>query len=88
MIWNYDHFSKRIVEYTFKKTIHKYSSNINKKNDVFRQLQVFLVISCKHFYSKIPFYEKTKMTTRRPIVLGSFVMVGSFDCDLTFLWEK
>jgi hypothetical protein len=41
----------------------------------------------KH-YSKIAFYEKIKMTTRRPTILGSFVMVGSFDCDLTLLWEK
>jgi hypothetical protein len=58
------------------------------KKDLLRHLKVFLVICCKHFYSKIPFHEKIKMTIGRPIVLGSFVMVGSFDCDLTLLWEK
>jgi len=81
MIWNYDNFSKRNVKYTFFKKFIEIHQILTKKSDVLRQLQVFLVISCKHLYSKIPVYEKTKMTIRRPIVLGSFVMVGSFDCD-------
>jgi len=32
---------------------------------------------------KISFYEKVKMTTKGTTILGSFVIVGLFDCDLT-----
>jgi hypothetical protein len=45
---------------------------------------VFLVICYKKFHSKNSFYEKVKGMTKGPIVLGSFVIVDSFDnCDLT-----
>jgi hypothetical protein len=33
-------------------------------------------------HSKVPFFGKIKMTTKKLIALGSFVIVGSFDCDL------
>jgi hypothetical protein len=37
------------------------------------------------FFSKIPFYEKVKMTTKGLFVIESFVIVGSFDCDCNFV---
>jgi len=52
------------------------------------------VIYCKRFHPKNPFYEKVKLTTKRIIVLESFVTIGSFDYDCTlesFLlgkWEE
>lgn len=42
-----------------------------------------MVTCCKIFHSKIPLYGKVKMTIKGPIVLGSFVIVDLFDCDLT-----
>jgi hypothetical protein len=38
----------------------------------------------KKKFSKIPFYEKVKMSTKGPFVVESFVIIGTFDCDCTF----
>jgi hypothetical protein len=34
--------------------------------------------------SKIPFYEKVKISTKGPFVVESFVIIGTFGCDYTF----
>jgi hypothetical protein len=85
MIQNYDKFSKQNVEYTFFKKIISIQQRLTKKGDALRQLQVFLIICWKKIYTKISFYEKIKLRTKRPTILG---WVGSFDCELTLLWEK
>jgi hypothetical protein len=33
--------------------------------------------------SKIPFYEKIKMSIKSPFVVETVVIVGSFDCNYT-----
>jgi hypothetical protein len=58
-----------------------------KKCDVMKKLYVFLVTYYKRFHPKSPFYEKVKMTTKRTVVLESFVTIGSFDCDRIHLFK-
>jgi hypothetical protein len=75
---------QNLVEYVHVLKILDYSWKFNtKKCDVLKKLYVFLITHCKRFHPKNPFYEKMKMTTKRIIVLESFVIVGSFDCDHT-----
>jgi len=47
-----------------------------KKFDVLKKFDVFLITYCKRFHPKSPFYEKVKMTTKRTIVLESFVTLA------------
>jgi hypothetical protein len=49
------------------------------------ELWVFLKICCKRNPSKNPFYEKVNMLKKGPILVESFVIVGSFDYDHTIL---
>jgi hypothetical protein len=45
---------------------------------------IFILIKyCKRFHPKNLFYEKVKMTTKRTIIIESFVIVNSFDYDRT-----
>jgi hypothetical protein len=59
-----------------------------KKCNVLKKNYVFLVTYCKRFHPKNPFYEIVKMTTKKIVILESFVTVGSFDCDCTQLITK
>jgi len=54
---------------------------LKQKSDVLKKLYVFLVTYCKIFHPKSPFYEKVKMTTKRIVVIESFIIISSFDCD-------
>jgi hypothetical protein len=71
--------------YTFLKFLIIHEKLI-QKNDVLKKLYVFLITYCKIFHPENPFYEKVKMTTKRTVVLESFIIVGSFDCDHTQIW--
>jgi hypothetical protein len=48
-------------------------------------LSIFLKICCKKNPSKNIFYEKVNMLKKVPFVVESFVIVGSFDYDHTFM---
>jgi hypothetical protein len=50
-----------------------------------RKLYIFLITYCKRFHPKNPFYEKMKMTKKRVAFFESFVIIGSFDCDCTYV---
>jgi hypothetical protein len=86
MIWNYDHYSKWNTKFGWIYTLWKiniYSKRFNKNH-------VNYWGNCKYFWehvaknlSKIPFYEKIKMTTKGPFVAES--IVGLFDCDCNHL---
>ncbi len=49
-----------------------------------KKLYVFFITYCKRFHPKNPLYEKMKMTKKKNVILESFVIVGSFDCDHTY----
>jgi len=68
--------------YIFQKFLAIHEKLIQKR-DVLKTLYGFLITYCKRFHPKNPFYEKMKMTTKRTVVLESFIIIGSFNCDCT-----
>ncbi len=67
-----------------KKKILIIHQKLIKKSDILKKFYVFLITYCKRFHPKNPFYEKVKMTKKKTIVLESFVIIGSFNCDHTY----
>jgi hypothetical protein len=49
----------------------------------YKKLYLILITYCKRFHPKSTLYEKMKITTKRTIVLESFITIGSFDYDRT-----
>jgi hypothetical protein len=68
--------------YIFQKFLAIHETLI-QKCDVLKKLYGFLITYCKRFHPKGPFYEKVKMTTKRIVVLESFIIIGSFNSDRT-----
>jgi hypothetical protein len=53
-----------------------------KKYDV---LKLCARVYNKRFHPKSPFHEKMKTTTKKTVILKSFIIVCSFDCNRTFM---
>jgi hypothetical protein len=69
-------------QFRIDSTNFNYSWKVNTKNVMhWKKLYVFFVTHCKRFHRKNVFYGKMKMTTKKIVVLESFVIVGSFNCD-------
>jgi hypothetical protein len=74
---------QNLVEFIhLKKFLVIHEKSIQKMRYIEKNICIFSNILEK-ISSKSPFYEKVKMTTKRTIILESFVIVDSFDCDCT-----
>ncbi len=75
-----------MIQFIHFKKILSYSWKFNTKNVMYwKKLYVVLVTYYKKIHPKSRFYEKVKMTTKRIVILESFIIIGSFDCDCTLL---